>query len=167
MDNRNGTIRKSSLEDDILAKYLIFRVNGQHYGISIATVTEIVQMLPVTKLPGFPFYVKGIINLRGRIIPLIDMNLWFGKQEREYTERTCIIIADFSGLYMGLIVDAVEEVRDIDGSIVSPPPSFSADDQARYVTGIGKLDKRLVLLLDGCLLFSDTEINAPLVEQVL
>jgi len=159
MDNINEVIRQLAPDSDVSAKYLTFQIDGQHYGVSIANVIEIVQIQPVTELPELPFYAKGVINLRGRVIPLIDVNLRFGKPEREYTDRTCVIIVDIDSVYVGLIVDAVEEVLEIDGGLVTPPPSFSADASARYVTGIGKLDKYMVLLLNSRLLFSDTDMD--------
>jgi len=159
MDNINEVIRQSAAEGDVWAKYLTFQIDGQHYGISIAHVIEIVQLQPLTELPEVPYYVKGVINLRGRVVPLIDMSLRFGKPEREYTDRTCVIIVDIDRVHVGLIVDTVEEVLDIDESLIAPPPAFSADASARYVTGIGKLDRYMVLLLDSRLIFSDADIG--------
>lgn len=167
MEHLNKAISESASRDDVLAQYLILRINEQYYGLSIANVVEIVAIQPATQLPGLPCYVKGIINLRGHIVPLIDMNVRFGNPEREYTERTCIIIMDFSGMYMGLIVDAVEDVQNIEENMISSPPSISAGDSASFVIGIGKLEKYLVLLLDGYLLFADTNISMPANKQVL
>lgn len=159
MDNINESVLSSVLDSDISSKYLTFQVCGQHYGISISNVIEIVQIQPATELPDLPLYVKGIINLRGRVVPLIDVCLRFGKPESEYNDRTCIIIVDIDGVYTGLIVDAVEDVVDIEDGRISPPPSFSADTSAHYVTGIGKLGENIILILNSRLLFSDTDIG--------
>lgn len=155
MDDLNTTMQQMTVEEDISMKYLTFQISGQTYGISIRNVIEIVQVQPVTELPELPYYAKGIINMRGRVIPLIDVNLRFNKPEQQYTDRTCIIIVDINSMYVGFIVDAVEEVLDIDNSLISPPPSFSADQSGRFVTGIGKMEKSIVLLLDTRLLLSD------------
>lgn len=159
MEPARNIMQQINPDDDISMKYLTFRVDSQYYGLPINNVIEIVQMQPATELPELPYYAKGIINLRGRVVPLIDVNLRFGKPEPEYTERTCIIIIDIDGLHAGFIVDQVEEVMDIDQSVVSPPPSFSADMSTRFVTGIGRMEKYLVLLLNERLLLSDTDIS--------
>lgn len=163
MDNINEVIRQSATDGDVSMKYLTFQIDGQHYGISISNVIEIVQMQPATELPELPPYAKGIINLRGRVVPLIDVSLRFGKPEREYTDRTCIIIVDIADVHVGLIVDLVEEVLDIESGQISAPPAFSSDASSRYVIGIGKLDKCMVLLLDSRLLFSGADRD--LLEQ--
>lgn len=160
MNDMNEILQLSASDGDLSTKYLTFLIDGQHYGLSIANVIEIVQILPMTEMPDIPYYAKGIINLRGRVVPLIDVNLRFGKPEREYTDRTCIIIVDINGEHMGMIVDEVEEVLDIDGSLISPPPSFSAGSSSRYITGIGRLDKNTVLLLDSRLVFMDMDMSA-------
>lgn len=159
MDRLNDIIHQSVSGGGASIKYLTFRIDGQNYGISIVNVIEIVQIQPVTELPELPRYAKGIINLRGRVVPLIDANLRFGKPEKEYTDRTCIIIVDFDGTHAGLIVDTVEDVLEIDDSLITPPPAFSSDVPARYVTGIGRLDTCMVLLLDSRLLFSGVAID--------
>lgn len=146
-------------EFDLSTRYLTFQISGQYYGIPIGNVIEIVQVQPSTELPGAPYYMKGVINLRGRVIPLIDMNLRFGKAEQSYTDRTCVVIVDLNSVQVGFIVDAVNEVLDIDASIVSPLPSFSASRESRYITGVGKLEKHMILLLDCRLLLSDSEID--------
>lgn len=145
----SGEIEYEQESDDFLTTYLTFSVDGQHYGISIGNVIEILQTQPATELPELPSYSKGIINLRGRVIPLIDVNLRFGKLEKEYTDRTCIIIVDVEGLHTGLIVDTVEEVLVIDKSLMSVPPSFKTDNSAKYIVQIARMDKNSVLLLDA------------------
>lgn len=151
----NGSFTQSDLSE----KYLTFHISEQLYGLSIANVIEIVQVQPVTTLPELPYYAKGIINLRGRIVPIIDINLRFGMPEKEYEDRTCIIIVDLGGLHVGFIVDAVEEVLDIADRLVSPPPKFSGGAGSRFVTGIANLERGMVLILDSKTLLSDAEMD--------
>lgn len=142
--------------------FLTFRIEGQHYGISIDNVIEILQLQPTTELPDLPSYYKGVINLRGRVIPLMDVNLRFGRLEKEYNGRTCVIIVDIDGFHTGLIVDNVEEVLEINDTLTSEPPSISDNNSSRYITRIAKIDKNMVLLLNVRLLVSNTDININL-----
>jgi purine-binding chemotaxis protein CheW len=146
-------------DDDISMKYLTFRIGDQFYGISIENVISIVQVETATPLPELPYYAKGIINLRGRVVPLIDVNLRFGRPEPEYNDRTCIIIIDIGGVHVGFIVEAVEEVKDVEESQISQPPRFTGGLENRFVTGVYKAKDRMILLLDSRLLFSDEEFS--------
>jgi purine-binding chemotaxis protein CheW len=146
-------------DDDISMKYLTFRIGDQFYGISIENVISIVQVEAATPLPELPYYAKGIINLRGRVVPLIDVNLRFGRPEPEYNDRTCIIIIDIGGVHVGFIVEAVEEVKDVEESQISQPPRFTGGMENRFVTGVYKAKDRMILLLDSRLLFSDEEFS--------
>jgi purine-binding chemotaxis protein CheW len=139
---------------------LTFRVAGQYFGIAIQSVIEILQLQEITPIPELPFYSKGIINMRGRVVPIIDLNLRFNKPEQEYSDRTCIIIVDINSTYVGFLVEAVEEVRDIEREKISPPPAYVNDGSSRYVTGIGKLERYMVLLLDGKKILSEGEMGA-------
>lgn len=151
MDQTIPDLPTADLED----KHLTFFVSDQLFSLSIAAVIEIVQIQEITPMPELPFYAKGIINMRGRVIPVIDLNLRFGKMEQEYTERTCIIILEINGAQVGFIVDAVEEVRDLPADSISPPPAISGRVSS-YVVGIGKLPGgKMVLVLDSRLLVSD------------
>ena len=141
--------------EDLSKKYLTFKVGGQMYGISISNVIEIVKIQEATSMPELPYYAKGIINLRGRVVPLIDVNLRFGKAEQEYTDRTCIIIVDIDNVHVGFIVDAVDEVLDINDDKISQPPSLSSDASSRFVVGVGRMEKCIVLLLNSRMLVSD------------
>lgn len=158
MNSTDYSIEQTEAYANISMKYLTFLIDGQYYGISLTYVIEIVQIQSVTELPELPSYVKGIINLRGKVVPLVDAGLRFGKPEKEYTDRTCIIIIDIDGKHVGFIVDSVEEVLDIEKGDISPPPSFFEDASGSYITGIGKLDRYMVLLLDSRSLFSDAVI---------
>lgn len=145
------------VSEETKGKYLTFWTDGQLFGVPIADVVQIVGLQEITEIPEYPDYAKGIINLRGNIIPLIDFRLRFHKQEAEYTERTCIIVTNIGANEIGFIVDAVDAVTDISDENISPPPSFSADSVSTYLTGIAKLESRVVLLMDtGKILSGDT-----------
>lgn len=151
----NETITASQTE-----KYLTFILDDQFYAIPIANVIEIIAMQETTKMPDFPDYVKGVINLRGTIIPLIDVRLRFRKPEREYDARTSVIVVSVNDVQVGFIVDMVDEVKDIDNSDIADPPKMSGDMQNRYIIGIGKVEGKIVLLLDSDKLLNEKEIES-------
>jgi Chemotaxis signal transduction protein len=146
-------------EDTQHGKFLTFALGTEVFGIEIRFVTEIVGLQKISDIPESPNYVKGIINLRGKIIPVIDMRLKFKKSSTEYTERTCIIVIDIQSLTVGLIVDYVDEVVTIPDASIVPPPSFKTGFQNRYIKGIGKSGEDIRLLLDCERLFADEEVQ--------
>jgi purine-binding chemotaxis protein CheW len=146
-------------EDTQHGKYLTFALGTEVFGIEICFVTEIVGLQKISDIPECPDYVKGIINLRGKIIPVIDMRLKFKKEPVEYDDRTCIIVIDIQKLTVGLIVDNVDEVVTIPDTSIVPPPNFRTGFQNRYIKGIGRLSEDIRLLLDCELLFADEEIQ--------
>lgn len=151
------------MEDELLEedtqrdKYLTFTLGSELYGIDISAVIEIIGILPITSVPEVPDYVRGIINLRGKIIPVVDMRLRFGRDYHEYTDRTCVIIVSVDEALIGLIIDSVSEVLTIpEGDIVPPPAMQQKSDY--YIRSIGKLaGGRVVLLLDWHKLFSQED----------
>ncbi len=147
-------------EDTQRGKYLTFALGQESYGLEISYVKEIVGMQPITQLPEASPFVKGIINLRGRIIPVIDMNLKFGREASVYTDRTCIIVVDIQELSVGLIVDQVAEVLVIGEDNIVPPPPVKTGAYNRYVKGIGKTGNDVKILLDCEKLFSSGELDA-------
>lgn len=136
-------------------KYLTFFTENQLFGVPIADVVQIVGMQDITEVPEFPNYAKGIINLRGTIIPVIDVRLRFGKEEKAYDERTCIIVTMIHDVAVGFIVDAVDAVTDIEDENISAPPKMSGEYSSSYLTGIARHEGRVVLLLDAQRLLSD------------
>ena len=137
-------------EDTQRGRFLTFTLEDNIYGLPIRFVTEIIGIQEATRVPETPDYVKGIINLRGRIIPLIDVRLKFGKVEIPYNERTCIIVIDVNSASIGLIVDKVEDVLTIDDSqIAAPPENGKVGFENRYIEGIGKVGEQVQLLLDA------------------
>lgn len=140
-------------------KYLTFLLEDEFYGIEIRYVTEIIGMQKVSNLPQAPEYVKGIINLRGKIIPVIDMRLRFKKEAAPYTDRTCIVVINLTDITVGLIVDRVDEVITITEECLVPPPSFGGGYQSKYIKCIGKISDDIRLILDCEKLFEDEELQ--------
>lgn len=135
------------MEDTQKGRYLTFALNNELYGIEIKYVTEIIGLQPVTAVPELPDFICGIINLRGKIIPVMDVRLRFKKVYREYNDRTCIIVIDIMNITTGLIVDSVEEVLSIpDSEIVVPVESKIMNN--KYIKGIGKVGNEVRLILD-------------------
>ena len=146
----------SDIEDTLKDMYLTFRLGDEDYAIEIRYVTEIVGMQKITEVPDMPVYVKGVVNLRGQVIPIIDMRLRFNMLERPYDERTCIIVINIKGRQVGLVVDTVNEVRSIDEMNVSPPPKVGGNHCAQYIHGLGKVGEEVKILLEANkLLFED------------
>ena len=133
-------------------KYLTFTVCGEQYGVEILRVREIIGLLPITTLPHSPEHVLGVINLRGRVIPVTDLRLRFGMPAAEPTRETCIIVVEVekqdTTLTMGIVVDEVAEVSDIEGGSTADPPRFNTTVNAEFLLGTGMLDRTVVMLLD-------------------
>jgi len=153
-------------EDTMKGRFITFAVDRETYGIEIRYVTEIVGIQPINDLPETPEYSKGIINLRGKIIPVIDMRLKFKKEPIAYNDRTCIIVIDTEDTSAGLIVDEVADVIAIDDADISPPPSRGTGANCRYLSGIGKVGKEVKLLLDCERLFHEAHIASDYKENV-
>lgn len=128
-------------------RYLTFLLGEEIYGLPIGDVIEIIGLMPVTPLPGAPDYLKGIMNLRGKIIPVIDVRLKFKMPAAEYDERTCIVVVEVQEMTVGLIIDEVSEVLTIEPEDIAPPPSLK-DAHASYINGISKTDGKVRMLLD-------------------
>lgn len=129
-------------------KHLTFTVGGEDYGIDIYHVTEIIGIQKITDVPDMPACIKGVINLRGRMVPVMDVRLRFGMPARQYDERTCIVVVTVHGASVGLVVDTVKEVADIPESQIEMPPDMARAGSQRYVKGLGKLGSDVKILLD-------------------
>jgi len=133
-------------------KYLTFTLAAEDYGLEILKVREIIGMMDITAVPQTPEYVKGVINLRGRVIPVIDLRLKFGLEAAEYGERTCIIVvevqSEMGSVQMGVVVDSVSEVLNINGEDIEPSPSFGTRLKTQYILGIAKANGSIKILLD-------------------
>jgi purine-binding chemotaxis protein CheW len=146
-----------SAEDE--NKYVTFQIGTEEYGITIDFVKEIVGIQKITTVPDMPSYIKGIINLRGEVIPIIDVRLRFRYEEIPYNDRTCIIIINIAESVIGLIVDEVSEVMDIPAENVAPPPKASAKSKNKFIKGIGKVGDTIKILLDVEKIFSEEEMS--------
>lgn len=133
-------------------KYLTFTLAEEEYGIGILKIKEIIGMMPITSVPRTPPFVKGVINLRGKVIPVIDLRLRFNMPAMEYTERTCIIVVEISGesskVVIGIVVDSVSEVLNIKASDIENTPTFGTRLDTDYILGMAKIDKGVKILLD-------------------
>lgn len=146
-------------EDTQKDKFLTFKIENEFYGIEIKYVIEIIVIQDISKVPELPEYIKGIINLRGKIIPVMDVRLRFKKEEKEYNDRTCIIIIEMGDTFMGLIVDSVSEVVNIpDGELVNPPEVSRYNNE--YIRAIGKTSNGIKLILDCNKLLSYEDVKS-------
>lgn len=153
------------LQSEASEKWLTFFLDGQLYGASIFHTEQIINMQPVTTVPEYPACAKGIIDLRGMIVPVIDLRLRFGKKEAEYTDKTCIITCRVDEQLIGFIVDEVDAVLDVAPENLSPPPWVSGDPAARYLTAIARIPAeggtrdKIVLCLDVTKVLRSEELD--------
>jgi purine-binding chemotaxis protein CheW len=145
-------------------KYLTFTLADEEYGIGILKIKEIIGMMPITSVPQTPEFVKGVINLRGKVIPVMDLRLRFGMDSIDYTERTCIIVVEIQGpagtVMIGLVVDSVSEVLNIKGEDVEDTPTFGIRLNTDYILGMAKMEGALKILLDIDRVLSAGEVAA-------
>lgn len=144
-------------EDTQKGKYLTFLLGKEVYAIETKFVTEIIGIQPITEVPELPEYVKGIINLRGKIIPVMDVRLRFKKEPVDYNDRTCVIVIDVDNITVGLIVDNVSEVLSIPDENIVPLPEMNRGVDNKYIKAIGKVGNNVRLILDCEKLLSDRE----------
>ncbi|AGC68825.1 chemotaxis protein CheW [Thermoclostridium stercorarium subsp. stercorarium DSM 8532] len=145
-------------EDTLKNRYLTFSLGQETYGLEVEYVTEIVGFQKITEIPELPEYLKGVINLRGKIIPVMDVRLRFKKEPKEYNDRTCIIVIDINGASVGLIVDAVSEVIAIPEENQADPPQLNKEVKNKCIKKIGKAGNDIKLLIDCEKLLSKEEI---------
>ena len=145
-------------------KYLTFSLAGEEYGIGILKVKEIMGMMPVTSVPQTPEFVKGVINLRGKVIPVIDLRRRFGMEAVKYTDRTCIIVVEISAntgiMMMGIVVDAVSEVLNIKEETIEDTPGFGSEIDTNYILGMAKTEGSVKILLDIDKVLTAEELSA-------
>lgn len=147
--------------DNIDEMYLTFALGSEEYGVNIVGVTEIVGMQRIMSVPDVPNYIKGVINLRGKVIPLMDVRLRFGMPERAYDERTVVIVMDVGEAPIGLIVDGVSEVLEIPPSQVDRHTQFGRAASRPVIAGIGRIGDRVAVLLDTAVLVSESDVSLP------
>jgi purine-binding chemotaxis protein CheW len=141
-------------------KYLTFYLGDEEYGLEILRVREIIGIMDITSVPRTPMFVKGVINLRGKVIPVLDLRLKFGMQEAERTEETCIIVVQVEEVEVGIIVDKVSEVLDIVGDAIDEAPQFGTDVDTDFILGMGKSEDRVTILLDISKVLAGTNFEA-------
>ncbi len=144
-------------QNDKAGKYLTFALGDEEYGLEILTVREIIQMMDITAVPRTPSQVKGVINLRGKVIPVVDLRLKMGMPEADRTEMTCVIIVNVGEVEVGIIVDKVSEVLDIAGDDIEASPSFGRVN-TDFILGMGKSNDRVTILLDISKLLSSEDV---------
>lgn len=146
-----GAVAEATLRQaarDLGGKYLTFFLGGEEYGLEILKVQEIIGMMDITPVPRTPHYVRGVLNLRGKVIPIVDLRLKFEMEAAEQTDETCIIVVQANGQQKGIVVDKVSEVLDIVDEDIQDAPSFGENVTTDYILGIGKSEGRVKLLLD-------------------
>lgn len=149
MNNTAAVLENQSIEIDARAgKYLTFFLANEEYGVEILKVQEIIGRMPVTPVPLTSRYIRGVINLRGKIHPIMDLNIKFGMDQTRITDETCIIVIKTSSLVMGILVDRVSEVVNVASGDIEDTPSFGADVNTEYLLGVGKTGGHVRLLLD-------------------
>ena len=145
-------------------KYLTFSLAGEEYGIGILKIKEIIGMMPITTVPRTPEFVKGVINLRGKVIPVIDLRLKFGIEKIDYTERTCIIVVELKNqaadILIGVVVDSVSEVLNIKADDIEDTPTFGTSLDTAYILGMAKTEGGVKILLDIDQVLSAEEVAA-------
>lgn len=156
-EDMNGLLEDQE-EDTQKGKFLTFSLGEENYGIDIMYVTEIIGIQPITVVPELPNFVKGIINLRGKIIAVMDARLKFNKTPKDYNDRTCIIVIDIAQLSIGIIVDAVAEVINIGDDNIVPPPNLNSSGR-KYIKSVGKSDNNVILILDCEKILVEQEID--------
>lgn len=144
-------------EDTQEDKFLTFILNREEFGIEIRYVTEIIGMQNITGVPDMPQYIKGVINLRGKVIPVMDVRLRFNLEERDYDDRTCIIVININDQSVGLIVDRVSEVLDIPKGEIEPPPRVRKGESSRFIQGMGKVGDQTKIMLNAHQLLFDED----------
>jgi purine-binding chemotaxis protein CheW len=153
-----------SAQGQLAGKYMIFKLAREEYGLAILEVREIIRLMEITVAPGMPEHIRGVINLRGRVVPVIDLRLKLGMGRAETSDQAVIIVVQFAcggrTLTMGVLVDEVLEVLSIEGAHIEPPPPVgSSAEDLEFILGIGKVEKRVIFLLDVGRLLSPAEAD--------
>ncbi len=151
---------------ELSGKYLTFTLGNEHYGIRIMKIKEIIGIMPITFVPRTPAHMKGVINLRGKVIPVVDLRLAFGLEPKEATERTCIIVVEAAGeggvVQIGIVVDSVSEVMNLRAEEIEPPPAFGGSVRTEYILGMAKSNDGVKILLDiDRILMKEATENLP------
>jgi purine-binding chemotaxis protein CheW len=146
-------------KDAELIQLVTFSIGEEEFGVDILKVQEIIRTMEITKVPKAPPFVEGVINLRGNVIPIIDLRKRFGLDTRKHDKHTRIIVIEINNMIVGFVVDSVSEVLRIPASTVEPPPPVVSGLESEYISGVGKLEDRLLILLDLDRLLSNEEAD--------
>ncbi len=163
MDNNENQYTDNDsqhIDEGGLIQLVTFKLGEEEFGVDILKVQEIIRMLPITKVPNVPDFVEGVINLRGKVIPVIDMRRRFGMAASTHDSETRIKVVSVQGQVVGFVVDAVSEVLRISEATVEDPPAVVAGIGSEYMSGVGKLQDRLLILLDLDKLLSESEVGS-------
>lgn len=147
-------------KDDELLQLVTFSIGEEEFGVDILKVQEIIRTMEITKVPRAQEFVEGVINLRGKVIPIIDLRRRFGFSSKEHDKHTRIIVIEINNMIVGFVVDSVSEVLRIPAATVEPPPPVVAGVESEYISGVGKLQDRLLILLDLDKLLSSEDMEA-------
>lgn len=162
IETLNKSVRAIS---DREGKYLTFILAGEEYGIEIAKAREIMGMMPITPIPKVPDFIKGVINLRGKVMSVIDLRLKFGVEATDYTKRTCIIVVEITGpsgaVLMGIVVDSISEVLSIKSEDIEDTPPFGVKLNTEYILGMAKVEGRVKILLDIGNVLGERKLDKP------
>ena len=146
-----------------LNSFLSFKLGDEIFAANVGKVLNILELTKITKVPKAPDYMKGVINLRGSVLPLVDTRIKFGMEPTEFTTNTCILVLDidFDGesVHVGALVDAVQEVLEINENEVEPPPSIGSKYKSEFIEGVAKNDEDFIMLLDMDLIFTNDELR--------
>jgi purine-binding chemotaxis protein CheW len=151
--------KNNATEKTLTNQFVTFQLGAETYGISILKLNEIIAYQSCTNIPNVPRFIKGVLNLRGIVVPVIDLRERFGMELKDYDQFTVIMILDVSGRIMGLVVDAVSDVLTLNSDDVKPRPHFSTGISTEFILGMGIKDKKFIILLDVDKLLSDEELN--------
>jgi purine-binding chemotaxis protein CheW len=143
-----ATLEERKIETDEILQLVSFKIGDEEFGVNILKVQEIIRMLQITKVPNAPAFVEGVVNLRGKVIPIIDLRSRLNMLRRENDSKTRIIVVEIEGKIVGFVVDEVSEVLRIPKSITEAPPTVVSGINSEYITAVGKLEDRLIILLD-------------------
>lgn len=147
-------------QDDELIQLVTFSIGEEEFGVDILKVQEIIRIMEITKVPRAQDFVEGVINLRGKVIPIIDLRRRFGLHTKDHDKHTRIIVIEINNMIVGFVVDSVSEVLRIPAGTVEPPPPVVAGVDSEYISGVGKLQDRLLILLDLDKLLSSEDLEA-------
>lgn len=165
--SEQSTIEATPADQQQTDKYLTFALANEEYGLEILAVREIIGVMDVTAVPRTPDFVKGVINLRGKVIPVIDLRLKFAMPEAPHTDETCIIVVNLGNIETGIIVDRVSEVLDIAGDAIEPAPGLGAGVDTSFILGMGKTNGRVLILLDIEKVLGGAADVAAVIESVV